>query len=105
MADDDVIRASNLPDYLQTIKKPMLALPEGIGEAVAEAAQEAETAEPGFMTLAEMEKQLIAETLMRCDGNQTLAAEKLGISRSTLWRKMKEYEIRTSLASEEVSTG
>lgn len=102
MADDDVVRASNLPDYLQSVKKkPVLALPKGIEEAVAEAAHEAAGGAPEFITLAEMEKQLITETLIRCDGNQTLAAEKLGISRSTLWRKMKEYKIRTSFTPEQ----
>ncbi len=45
----------------------------------------------GFLTLAEMEKQLLAATLERLKGNHSLAARKLGISRSTLWRKMKEY--------------
>ncbi len=104
MADDDVIRAQNLPDYLQTIKKPMLALPKGIEEALAAGAHDAETGSPQFITLAEMEKQLISETLVKCDGNQTAAAEKLGISRSTLWRKMKEYKIRTTFTPEEVPT-
>jgi len=45
----------------------------------------------GFLTLADMEKQLIRATLERLKGNQSIAARKLGISRSTLWRKMKEY--------------
>jgi transcriptional regulator of acetoin/glycerol metabolism len=45
----------------------------------------------GFLTLAEMEKRLIGATLARLKGNQSVAARKLGISRSTLWRKMKEY--------------
>lgn len=102
MADDNVITASNLPEALQSVQKSrMLALPGGIEEAVAAAALEAGTAEPEFITLAEMERRLITETLINCDGNQTLTAEKLGISRSTLWRKMKEYDIRTSLAPEE----
>jgi DNA-binding NtrC family response regulator len=46
-----------------------------------------------FMTLAEMEKSLIAATLAKLGRNQSSAAKKLGISRSTLWRKMKEYGI------------
>ncbi len=101
MADDDVIRASNLPDYLQTIRGPMLALPKSIGEDTVETVHGTETEEPEFIALAEMEKRLIGETLIKCEGNQTLAAQKLGISRSTLWRKMKEYEIKASFASEE----
>jgi DNA-binding NtrC family response regulator len=103
MADDDVIRASNLPDHLQIIKKPMLALPSGIEEAVALAAHEVEPSQPEFITLSEMEKRLITETLLKCDGNQTITAEKLGISRSTLWRKMKEYDLKTSFSPQEVA--
>lgn len=47
----------------------------------------------GFLTLAEMEEKLIRATLARLNGNQSAAAKKLGVSRSTLWRKMKEYKI------------
>ncbi len=47
----------------------------------------------GFETLAGMEKRLISETLKKTLNNHTVAAKKLGISRSTLWRKMKEYGI------------
>ncbi len=104
MAENDSIRASNLPDYLQTIKKPTLALPKGVEDDMKLAEQEAEDKEPSFMTLAEMEKHLITETLIKCDNNQTLAAEKLGISRSTLWRKIKEYGIKTSFPREQIST-
>jgi transcriptional regulator with PAS, ATPase and Fis domain len=103
MADDDVIRALNLPEYLQTFQKPLLALPKGLEEAVAAAAHEAAPAEQEFITLSEMEKRLITETLLRCEGNQTLTADKLGISRSTLWRKMKEYQIRTTFEPERAS--
>lgn len=37
------------------------------------------------------EKQRIREALRRTDGNRTEAAELLDISRTTLWRKMKEF--------------
>lgn len=38
-----------------------------------------------------MEKQLIDRALSAASGNMTLAAKMLGISRSTLWRKVKTY--------------
>jgi DNA-binding NtrC family response regulator len=101
MAEDDVIRASDLPDYMQAVRGPMLALPASVVEATADATYTVEPEEPEFIPLAEMERRLISETLIKCDGNQTLAAQKLGISRSTLWRKMKEYKIKASFASEE----
>ncbi|KJS81560.1 MAG: hypothetical protein JM58_16575 [Peptococcaceae bacterium BICA1-8] len=34
--------------------------------------------------------QIIQETLSQCGGNKSIAAKKLGIDRSTLWRKIKE---------------
>jgi transcriptional regulator with PAS, ATPase and Fis domain len=37
------------------------------------------------------EKQLIQETLEKHNGNKILAANDLGLHRSTLWRKMKKY--------------
>ena len=42
-------------------------------------------------TPAELEQVHIGRVLEELDGNQTRAAKKLGISRSTLWRKMREY--------------
>ncbi|MBM3291033.1 MAG: hypothetical protein FJY92_12865, partial [Candidatus Hydrogenedentes bacterium] len=41
----------------------------------------------------DMEAQTIRAALERLNGNQTEAAKRLGVSRSTLWRKMKEYGI------------
>jgi DNA-binding NtrC family response regulator len=43
------------------------------------------------MTFAEMEKQILVEMLKRHEGNRTLVADKLGISRRTIQRKVQEY--------------
>jgi Nif-specific regulatory protein len=51
-----------------------------------------ESAEP-FLNLAELEKRQIREALRRCDGNIKVAAELLDIGRSTLYRKLSEYNI------------
>jgi len=45
------------------------------------------------MTLAQLEAEHIRRVLVHLAGNTTKAAKALGISRSTLWRKMREYRI------------
>lgn len=45
------------------------------------------------MTLKGMEKNLIRETLKNCDHNISTAARVLGISRTTLYRKMKDLQV------------
>ncbi|MGN2392661.1 helix-turn-helix domain-containing protein [Pelomicrobium sp. G1] len=48
-------------------------------------------------TLDEHEKQLITDTIARCQGNLGEAAKILNIGRTTLWRKMREYGIGKKL--------
>ncbi|SRR5579883_284056 len=44
-------------------------------------------------TLDELEKRYILETLHSMHGNKVLTCERLGISTTTLWRKLKEYGV------------
>ncbi len=46
---------------------------------------------PDGLTLAEMEREILLQTLRRHQGNRTLTAEKLGLSRRTIQRKIKEH--------------
>ena len=46
-----------------------------------------------LLPLAEMEKQHILHALELAGDNRTLAADMLGISRSSLWRKLREYGV------------
>lgn len=48
------------------------------------------------ITLAEAEKQLILGCLEDCFGNHKETAEILGISTTTLWRKLRMYELETA---------
>jgi two-component system, NtrC family, response regulator len=45
------------------------------------------------LTLAEMERRYILDILERYDGQKSVVADKLGISTTTLWRKLKEYGV------------
>jgi two-component system response regulator HydG len=46
---------------------------------------------PQVSTLEAMERQMIAKTLQNCEGNLSAVAASLGISRQTLYNKMKRY--------------
>jgi DNA-binding NtrC family response regulator len=48
---------------------------------------------PANMTLENMEKEILRQTLMRNDGNRTITAEHLGLSRRTIQRKIKEHNL------------
>ena len=45
------------------------------------------------MVLAQVEKPLIEVVLAHAQGNQTRAAELLGLNRNTLRKKMKQYDL------------
>jgi DNA-binding NtrC family response regulator len=79
MSDGPIIHARDLPDQVREGFSPRLALPDYVADSIP--------------SISEMEAQLIRTALDRLDGNQTEVARKLGISRSTLWRKMKEHDI------------
>lgn len=46
-----------------------------------------------LQTLDGMERQLIAKTMAQCEGNLSQVAARLGISRQTLYNKIKRYGI------------
>lgn len=52
-----------------------------------------ETPEISASTLEEMEMQMIRKTLDKCNGNLSAVAAQLGITRQTLYNKMKKYGI------------
>ena len=62
-------------------------LPAAVREAAAGTAPRG----PLPLNLGETELSLIRRALTECNGNRTLAADKLGISRRTLHRKLREH--------------
>jgi DNA-binding NtrC family response regulator len=98
LAESPVIGLADLP---AAIRSPRL-LPEATGEQ-----PEARPSPTGGETvrapaedpreswsLADVEKEHIRRVLARHRGNATIAARQLGISRTTLWRKLREYGLR-----------
>jgi len=88
LSEGKIIRAADLPAEIRT---PRL-LPTG-DEPRAERSVAA-AADRDDWSLAEVEKDHIRRVLARHRGNATSAARQLGISRTTLWRKLKEYGLR-----------
>jgi len=47
------------------------------------------------MVLKNVEKPMLEAVLTQAEGNQTIAAQMLGINRNTLRKKMAQYKIKT----------
>ena len=93
LCEGDHILLENLPEYLvgSEGRPPLLALPR---------TQEKTMEDPdSLIPLSELESNYIRKALEVCNRNHTEAARRLGISRSTLWRKLKEYGMAESSAA------
>jgi DNA-binding NtrC family response regulator len=70
------------------------AVPPGERSPPAPSAEPAAaSSKEGAMSMAEIEKQAILDALVRCSGNQTRAAELLGMPRRTFCKRLSEYSI------------
>jgi two-component system response regulator AtoC len=66
---------------------------EGIGLQSVPASDESTEKKTEPLTMRDIEKRSIIEALHRWDGNRTKAAEELGISRRSIFNKIREYDI------------
>src|SRR3989339_121697 len=80
MAEGGVINPDDLPKNI-IINRPLIGSKSG-------------EVEEELLSLNELEKRHIARVLQRHDNNQSATAQQLGLSRTTLWRKIKEHGIQ-----------
>lgn len=76
----DIIVKADFPDFLQDLKTPKSVLKQGKKLYLKEALKISEMA-------------IIKDALTRCRGNRKKVSELLGINRTTLYNKMKEFDI------------
>jgi DNA-binding NtrC family response regulator len=76
IATSDTIESANLPDDLRELAIHSFRRQDG-----------------RLPSLDEQEREYIRRVLQEAGGNQTLAAQILGIDRVSLWRKLKRYEL------------
>lgn len=77
LSDGDELQA----DMLQLAPAAVSVVPE----------EKSKEPEPAFHTLDEMERSMVSRAIEQCEGNLSQAAAMLGITRQTLYNKMKRY--------------
>ncbi|MDD2240748.1 MAG: sigma-54 dependent transcriptional regulator [Kiritimatiellae bacterium] len=90
----------NIRELRNVVEAAVVMTPDGVlrvdrlqmGGGAAPSVQ-GEWSVPEGMTLDDMEKRILAEALRRNDGNRSLTAEQLGISRRTIQRKIQDYDL------------
>lgn len=92
LARDDVIGLNDLPPLLSGLK-PMSPIDSFMDSVMGKHTPSGVM--KGGMTLKEMERIFILSKLHEHSWNQAKVAKELGIGRNTLWRKLKEYGIKT----------
>jgi transcriptional regulator of acetoin/glycerol metabolism len=91
LSDGELIDRTLLPDVIANFASPPCrTLMQGVSHSQPQEVQLSSQEPPSF-DLRTMEKERIAKTLHRFDGNISLAASALGIARSTLYRRMERY--------------
>ncbi len=79
-------------------REPEIRRPQIVGAMSGNPAAVRQTASIPVGNLNSMEEQMIIRALERCGGHRAQAAEQLGISRRTLSRKLKEFNINVNPA-------
>jgi DNA-binding NtrC family response regulator len=97
LSSGPVLHMGDLPTQLQDFRLqqgPAVRMTEEDG---AERSEGVRTAGGEIVSIAEMEKHAILETIRQLKGDKLMAAKLLGIGKTTLYRKLKEYGIAEGL--------
>jgi DNA-binding NtrC family response regulator len=86
LSSGPVLHLGDMPTQLQEYRMQSQA-------AVEPSSEEPARVDSSILTIAEMEKQAILNTLRQLNGDKLTAARLLGIGKTTLYRKLKEYGI------------
>jgi DNA-binding NtrC family response regulator len=93
MCEGSTIRPRDFPAEVRTPRMLRGSVGASPGAVRAGAARTAAAEDRDHWSLAEVEQEHIRRVLELHRGNATSAAKQLGISRTTLWRKLREYGI------------
>jgi two-component system response regulator HydG len=95
LSSGPVLHLGDMPTQLQDLRMQRSAEAEADVTTTAsmEGSRSAQTGEDRIVSIAEMEKQAILGTIHQLKGDKLLAAKLLGIGKTTLYRKLKEYGI------------
>lgn len=99
LSSGPVLHLGDLPTQLQDFRMqrgPVIPADEddemGVNRAIGQ-----EAGRSGIVSIAELEKQAILSTIRQLKGDKLMAAKLLGIGKTTLYRKLKEYGIPEEL--------
>jgi two-component system response regulator HydG len=94
LSSGPVLRLGDLPTQLQQQGLESRRTADQLGEPVAEGGT------PEVQTLADLERRAILGAIRTLNGDKLQAAKLLGIGKTTLYRKLKEYGIADPLSDE-----
>jgi two-component system response regulator HydG len=91
MSSGPVLHTEDLPTQLQDFRAHRRA---EAGAGAGEFSRNAPSDRDGsIVTIADMEKEAILGTIRQLKGDKLMAARLLGIGKTTLYRKLKEYDL------------
>jgi DNA-binding NtrC family response regulator len=92
LSSGPVLHMADFPTQLQEFQRHAHAREQAVGTEK-RGAQRTGVSTQQVISIAEMEKQAILSTIQQLKGDKLMAAKLLGIGKTTLYRKLKEYGI------------